>query len=192
VINGTRQGGVLGLDVPRAERLEKVRNGIQTPEGVRSLVIEGRDGTLKMRYKVNPASEKAILAAYRKGEAVPAKSQERIVTQYGNRLLKERGETVARVETAQSVMSARRQAWDQVNVPPEAIGKRWVHGGGVKDPRPHHVAMSGTIVRGRDTPFVFSNGATLQMAHDPDGDASEVILCGCSTEFFVLPDWRPE
>jgi hypothetical protein len=191
VINGTRQGGVLGLDVPRAERLEKVRNGIKTPEGVRSLVIEGRDGTLKMRYKVNPASEKAILAAYRKGEAVPAKSQERIVTQYGNRLLKERGETVARVETAQSVMSARRQAWDQVNVPPEAIGKRWVHGGGVKEQRPHHVAMSGTIVRGRDTPFIFSNGATLQMAHDPDGPASEVILCGCNTEFFVLPDWRP-
>lgn len=194
VTQGQRQGGVLGLDGPRAERLRAVSEGIKTPEGVRSLVIEHRDGTVSLRYKVNPASEKAILAAYRKGEAVPAAAQTRIVNQYGNRLLKDRAETVARTETAQAVMSSRRDAWGQLmdrrNIPPEAVLKRWIHGGSVKEPRPHHVEMSGTTVKGIDTPFVFSNGASLQMAHDPAGDASEIILCGCNTEYSIDPAWR--
>jgi hypothetical protein len=190
---GKRQGGILGLDAPRADRLQNVTDGIKTPEGVRGLVIEGRDGTLRMRYKVNPASERAILSAYRKGEAVPPAGRERIVTQYGNALLNDRATTVARVETAQSVMGARREAWGQLlskrNIPPEAVVKRWIHGGGVKEPRPHHVAMSGREVRGLDTPFIFDNGASLQFAHDPAGPASEIIGCGCNVEFSIAPEW---
>jgi hypothetical protein len=189
-----RQGGVLGLDAPRAERLQAVRDGITTPEGVRDLVIQHKDGTVSVKYKVNPASERAILAAYRKGEAVPEAARERIAAQYGNQLLRQRAETVARVETASAVMSSRRDAWGQLlqgrNIPPEAVVKRWIHGGGVKEPRPHHVAMSGTEVRGIDTPFVFSNGASLQFAHDPAGPGSETINCGCNVEFSVDPAWR--
>lgn len=196
VRNGTRQGGVLGLDGPRAERLRAVTEGIKTPEGVRSLVIQHRDGTVSLRYTTNPATERAILAAYRRGEAVPSAGQQRIAAQFSNKLLRERAETVARTETAQAVMSSRRDAWTQImdrrNIPPEAVVKRWIHGGSVKEPRPHHVEMSGQEVRGIDTPFVFSNGASLQMAHDPNGDASEIIYCGCNTEFSIDPAWRVE
>ena len=191
---GVRQGGVIGLDGPRAARLDAVTQGIKSPEGVRGLVIEGRDGTLRLKYTTNPATERAILAAYRRGEGLSAEQQARITRQFGNKLLRERAETVARTETAQAVMSSRRDAWGQVmdrrNIPPEAVVKRWLHGGGVKEPRPHHVAMSGQEVRGIDTPFVFDNGASLQYAHDPSGAASEIILCGCNTEFSVDPAWR--
>jgi hypothetical protein len=194
VQNGTRQGGVMGLDVPRAERLRIVSDAIKTAEGVRDLVIEKADGTLQVKYKVNKTTEAAILRAYRAGKAVPADKQLRLMAQYSNRLLKERAETVARFETASSVMAARRQAWAQImdrrNIPPEAVGKRWVHGGSVKEPRPHHLAMSGQTVVGIDTPFQFSNGAALQYAHDVNAPLSETILCGCSTEFFILPDWN--
>jgi hypothetical protein len=191
-----RQGGVLGLDGPREARLRAVTEAIKTPEGVQSLVIQGRDGTLRLRYTVNPRSEQTILAAYRRGEAVGAAQQRTIADQFSNKLLRERAETIARTETAQAVMSSRRDAWTQVmsrrNIPPEAVVKRWIHGGGVKEPRPHHVAMSGQEVRGIDTPFVFSNGASLQFAHDPNGAASEIINCGCNTEYSVAPDWRVE
>ena len=191
---GKRQGGVFGLDGPRAARYRVVTEGIRTAEGVRGLVIQGRDGTLRLRYTVNPATERAILAAYRRGEAVPEAGRARIEAQFGNRLLQDRAETVARTETAQAVMSSRRDGWRQVmdrrNIPPEAVVKRWIHGGGVKEPRPHHVAMSGTEVRGLDTPFVFSTGASLQMAHDPEGPGSEIINCGCNTEYSVDPAWR--
>ena len=194
VINGTRQGGVLGLDAPRAERLRIVSEGIKTAEGVRDLVIKRADGTLEVRYKVNKTAEAAILRAYRRGEAVPEAVQGRIMAQYSNRLLKARAETVGRAETAQSVMSARRDGWRQLmtkrNIPPEAIEKVWRHGGGVKEPRPHHVAASGMTVRGIDTPFPLSNGAVMQMAHDPDAPASETLGCGCNTEFRLVAGWR--
>lgn len=194
VQNGTRQGGVIGLDGPRAERLLKVSEAIKTAEGVQSLVIRRADGTLAVRYKVNKTTEAAILKAYRQGIAVPAATRQRLMAQYSNRLLKERAETVARFETASSVMSARRQAWAQLmakrNIPPEAIEKTWIHGGGVKEPRPHHVDMSGTTVRGIDTPFVFSNGASLQFAHDPSAPLSETMLCGCNVTFQLAPGWQ--
>ena len=195
VQNGVRQGGVIGLDAPRADRLLKVTEAIKTAEGVQSLVIKRADGTLAVKYKGNKTTEAAILKAYRQGVAVPAAAQRRLMAQYSNRLLKERAETVARFETAQSVMGARRQAWAQLlakrNIPPEAVGKRWVHGGGVREPRPHHVAMSGTVVTGIDTPFTFSNGAVMQYAHDPAAPLSETVLCGCNTEYFILPGWKP-
>src|SRR5690606_37826099 len=66
---GQRQGGVMGLDAPRAERLRKVSDGMRTPEGVQSLVIRHQDGNLSLRYRVNKATANRILSAYRKGEA---------------------------------------------------------------------------------------------------------------------------
>lgn len=193
VANGTRQGGVLGLDSPRAARLRAITDGIKTPEGVRDLVIRHQDGSLSVRYKVNRQTEARILRAYKRGEALSPADQAISVRQYSNALLKDRADTVARTETAQSVMAGRREAWDQVlvakNLPPEAVIKRWVHGGGVKDPRPHHVAMSGHQVRGLDAAFEFSNGARLRFACDPEGPASEVIRCTCGTDFFLDPNW---
>mgnify|MGYP005863127173 CR=1 FL=1 len=192
VKNGVRQGGVLGLDGPRAERLARVKEGIKTPEGVRGLVIEGRDGTVKMRYRVNKASENAIRAAHRRGEAVPEAQRVRIEQQYSNRLLKDRANTVAQAETSQAVMSAREEAWEQTGVPDEFILKRYIHGGSVDDPREHHIAMNGEIIRGKQTPIPFANGARHRWAHDPEADVSELVNCSCSTEFFVDPQYRPD
>lgn len=193
VINGTRQGGILGLDAPRAARLRAVTEGIKTADGIRDLVIRHKDGSLSVRYKVNKATEARILRAYRAGEALSAADQSISLRQYSNALLKDRADTISRTETAQSVMGARREAWDQVleakGLPEEAVIKRWVHGGGPKDPRPHHVAMSGKMVRGLDAPFEFSNGARLRFASDPEGEASEIIRCTCNTEFFLDPNW---
>lgn len=194
VIGGRRQGGLLGLDGPRATRLDAIIQGMKTPEGVQSLVVRHLNGSLSVRYQVNPQTAQRILSAYRRGEAVPIKAQEISTYQYRNALLKSRAETIARTETAQSVMSARHEAWTQVmsrrNLPPEAIIKTWVHGGGVKEPRLHHVAMAGTSVRGLESPFIFSNGATLRYAHDPEGDPAEILNCGCNTSFFVDPQWQ--
>lgn len=128
-MNGKREGGILSLDAPRADRLRAVTDGIKTPEGVRDLVIRHKDGSLSVRYKVNKATEARILRAYRKGEALSPADQAISVRQYSNALLKDRADTIARAETAQSVMGARREAWDQVlnakNLPPEAVLKRW-------------------------------------------------------------------
>lgn len=188
---GARQGGVLGLDAPRAQRLAAVTRGMETADGVRDLVVAGR-----VRYKVNPATEARILRAYARGEAVSPADRAISERQYGNALLKARGDTIARVETSQAVMAARREAWaqtlDKTNYPPEAVLKTWIHGGHVKHPRHHHVEMSGHTVRGLDAAFEFSNGSRLRWAHDEQGDPEDVINCGCTTEFALDPRYGLE
>lgn len=192
VVNGRRQGGVLGLDANRAHRLRAITEGIRTAEGVQDLVIRHRDGRLGMRYVTTPDIERRIIAAYKRGEAVSIDGQRIIGNRYRNALLKHRADTVAQVETAQAVMAGRREEWTQVlqklGRSPDDVIKTWQHGSGGKDPRPAHVAMNGKSVRGLDTPFEFNNGATLQYAHDPNGSASEVIRCTCDTTFRLAPN----
>lgn len=191
---GARQGGTVGLDRPRAARLLEVSRGMETQEGVRRLVIKGDDGVLRMRYKVNAATEKRILRAYGNGSAVPEKDRILSVKQYENALLKARADTIAQTETAQAVMSGRAEEWGQtlgkIGATENDVIKTFVHGGGPKDPRPHHVAMNGHSVRGLNTPFVFSNGARLQYPCDPAAPASETIKCSCGCNYAMDPQWR--
>lgn len=187
---GIREGGVLGLDGPRAERYAKVVHGMRTPDGVQSLVIQHADGNLSLRYKVNKATAQRILKAYRAGTAVP--EADRIISerQYGNALKMARAETVARTETAGAVMGARDEAWRQAvtseGIDPANVIKTWWHRrGATAHHRPDHLAMSGESVRGLDTPFIFPDGAMLKYAHDPDGGAEHVINCACDVTYRV-------
>lgn len=147
-----------------------------------------------MRYKVNAATEKRILRAYGNGSAVPEKDRILSVKQYENALLKARADTIAQTETAQAVMSGRAEEWGQtlgkIGATENDVIKTFVHGGGPKDPRPHHVAMNGHSVRGLNTPFVFSNGARLQYPCDPAAPASETIKCSCGCNYAMDPQWR--
>lgn len=191
VVSGVRRDGVLGLDANRAYRLDMVSEGMRTADGVAGLVIKRADGTLVLRYKVNKATEAAILSAYRKGEAVPESVRIRSYNQFRNALLKSRADTVAKVETARAVMSGRDEEWRQtlekLGRDPAEVIKTWQHGSGGQDPRIHHVQMNNKSVTGLDTPFVFSNGAMLQYAHDPSGAASETINCTCDSTFRLPP-----
>lgn len=190
VVAGRRQGGVLGLDAPRAERLRIVTEAMKTAEGVRSLVIEHRSGALSLRYKVNKATANRILAAYRKGEAVPEAQRAISERQYKNALLKDRADTVARTETAAAVLNAHdeafRQTMEQQGIRPDQVVKRWRHGGGpTAHHRPDHYAMDGTEVVGMDTPFVFPDGTAMLYPHDPAGGARHNINCRCQVEYRV-------
>jgi hypothetical protein len=185
---GSRAGGVLGLDAPRAARLQAVTQGMRTADGVRDLVIVRQDGKLALRYKVNAATEQRIIRAYKAGTAVPEADRLSSERQFSNALLKSRADTVASTETANAVMSARDEQWQQLaeskGLDKSAIIKTWHHRrGATKESRPDHVAMSGQSVRGLDTPFVFPDGTSMQHAHDPAGGAKHVISCGCDTTY---------
>ena len=187
VQGGVRTGGILGLDNPRAMRLQAVTNGMRSAEGVRDLVVQRLDGTLEVRYKVNKATEQRIIKAFRFGTEVPL--NERVISekQYSNALLKQRADTVAETETANAVMAARDEEWQQLAesqvLDKSAVIKTWRHRrGGAKEFRPDHLAMSGKSVRGLDTPFMIS-GVPMKYAHDPRGGAKNNIRCGCDTEF---------
>lgn len=187
---GGREGGILGLDIPRATRLNNVTLGMRTAEGVRDLVIEHADGSLSLRYKVNKATAARIVKAYRAGTAVPQAERAISERQYANALLQDRGNTVAQTETANAVLGARDTEWKQLiddgEVRAEAVIKTWRHRRGASRlHRPDHLAMSGTEVVGIDTPFVFPDGTAMQYAHDLAGGPKHIIRCGCSTEYRV-------
>lgn len=188
VTNGTRQGGALGLDNPRAYRLQQVASGMRTPEGVQSLVIESPDGRLAMRYKVNPATEKRIIAAYNAGTAVPDDARAISERQYRNVLLQARAETIAQTETGAAVMGAKDEAWQQVvqaqGLDSSAVVKTWQHSRGPGgDARITHIGMNRESVRGLNTPFVLSDGSVMQYPHDPAGGARNNIRCGCTCNY---------
>lgn len=101
------------VDTGRAYRLDMITQGMKTAEGVQDLVIRHQDGTIGLRYKVNKATEKRILAAYRAGTAVSAQGQRMGVDQFRNALLKSRADTIAQLETSHAVMAGRRDEWGQ-------------------------------------------------------------------------------
>lgn len=186
----SRQGGILGLDAPRAERYNKVSVGMRTAEGVQELVIRHHNGSLSLRYKVNQATATRILSAYRSGSAVPDKERAISEVQYKNALLKDRADTIAQTETANAVMGARNEAWTQAaefqGLSAGSVIKRWEHRrGGTKHHRPEHLAMSGKEVIGIDTPFVFPDGVMMKYAHDENGGAAHIINCGCDTIYRI-------
>lgn len=190
VVNGKREGGILGLDTPRAERYQRVVEGMRTADGVKNLVIEHADGSLSLRYKVNKATGDRILKAYRNGTAVSESDQRISERQYKNALLKARADTIARTETASAVMNARYEQWRQLaelqGLNASAVVKTWVHtAGGKGDFRPSHLAMNGKSVRGLDTPFMV-DGVAMKYPQDPAGGAANNISCRCSCTFRII------
>lgn len=188
VSGGKREGGILGLDIPRAERYRKVVEAMRTADGVASIVTKHADGTLSVNYKVNKATEARILRAYRAGTSVPMADRVISERQYFNALLKARGDTIGRTETASAVMNARFEQWRQLaelhGLDDTAVIKTWIHNAGGKgEYRPTHLAMNGKSVRGLFTPFVFGDGTRMLYSHDPNGGPENVINCRCGITF---------
>ena len=184
VTGGTRQGGILGLDNPRAARLQAVKVGMRTPEGVQALVIKGQDGKLTMRYKVNAATEKRIFSAYNAGTEVPEAARLISERQYQSALLKARADTVSQTETASAVANSTRESWTQTaearGLDAGAVQKKWVHLRGSKEGRIEHIQMNGVTVMGLNTPFILPSGQPMQNPHDPAGGAKQNINCACN------------
>lgn len=188
VIGGSREGGVLGLDGPRSQRLENVTVGMRTPEGVQGLVIRQEDGNLKVRYKVNAATASRILSAHEAGTEVPEAQRLISEKQYRNALLQDRAETIAQTETAAAVVGSRQESWEQAasakGMNKDDVTKTWWHRRGPGgESRITHIEMNQKTVIGLDTPFILSDGSVMQHAHDPAGGARNNVKCGCDCAY---------
>ena len=108
VVNGKRQGGLVGLDSRRAGWVQNYRA---------KLLAEGR----------------------------PQSQIDRMAQQYSNKLLRQRGETIARTETLKALNAGRQEALDQLienpnnDVRAEDVVRAWDSAGDGKT-RPTHVA----------------------------------------------------
>ena len=184
--NGRRSGGVVGLSRPQYEAATHMRNILRN--NPREYFIVNREtkaweGRFTKRDK---RFDSTIKKAIREGRALTEEEINRITGRYADRLLKLRGDTIARTETAQAVEAARQEAFaqwkDKSGVRDEFIIRRWDHTGDTKRARDWHYDMNGMEVRGMDTPFVTPRGARMMYPCDTSlgAGAVEVINCRCT------------
>lgn len=185
MVNGHRVGGVLGLDPHRSSHVDRMRARLLSgdPQEMRKIFgMTLRDRRLDAR----------LARAIDNGTKLSAEDIELMTSRYADRLLKRRAQDVARTETGMAVMGGRAEEWNQalgkLGKPPEAVIKTWRHGGGVKDPRPHHEALNGTSVRGLHATFDVG-GTPMEHALDAAGGANECANCTCDTTFRIDHAW---
>ena len=186
MLAGKRQGGIIGLSGPQMGYVHSMRARLES--GVKG-EMERVFGMTRRDKRFDHLIRKAIA----EGRPLSKTDIDAMIQRYTDRLLAKRAEDIARTETGIAVMSARAEEWqqavDKLGYPAEAVLKTWVHGGGVKDPRPHHVAANNMRAQGLSTAFVLSNGAVMQHALDPAGGAAECANCTCDTTFRMDHSW---
>lgn len=177
---GRRVGGVIGLSPDLQLHADNMRARLLSGDPTEI----GKVFNMTLRDKGYDERLTSAMAGRNLTEA----EVDKMVARYHDRLLKYRGERVARTETGRAVMQGRKDSWDQAagkfGGGPDSVIKTWVHGGGVKDPRPDHQAMNGVSVTGLNTPFKVG-GVDMQHAHDPNGGSKHNAFCSCDTTFRI-------
>lgn len=194
-----RTGGIIGLSDPQAGYVESMRARLASGDPLEMRKVLGRfnegrwvKGTgMTLRDRRFDAE---IKRAIRDGRPVPQAKIAEMTARYADRLLAQRGLTVAQLETAQSVIGARQESYQQAiekeGLPPEAVTKGWRHQGAFdEDARTQHVAMNGKEVVGLYTPFVLPDGTMMQHPHDPAGGVKHNISCQCDAWYSINWLW---
>lgn len=188
---GRREGGVIGLSRPQYEAATHMRDILRA--NPRDYFIKDRvTGEFKGRFtKRDKRFDGTIKKAIREGRALTDAEIDKITGRYADRLLKLRGDTIARTETAQAVEAARQEAFEQwkdkSGIGDQFITRRWDHAGGGKSSRDWHIEMDGMTVQGLDTPFITPRGARLMYPCDTSlgAGAAEVVNCRCMQTILI-------
>ncbi|PWJ88360.1 phage Mu protein F like protein [Mesorhizobium loti] len=173
---GQREGGIVGLTSGQYQAVAGARDQLASsdPAALRAyLARQARD----QRF------DKAVIKAISDKAPIEAEVVERAVTQYENRLLALRGETIGRTEATQATGAAQREAFAQViakaGIDASTVTKVWRC---TRDERTRdaHRAMDGQVV-GFTQPFKSPDGALLMFPGDTSlgAPAKDVIGCRC-------------
>jgi hypothetical protein len=166
---GRREGGLLGLTANQAAAVLKARTQLLT-----------FDLAYFKRGLRNRSFDRMIQSAFRDEKRLTEAQLSRILGSYSNRLLKLRGDTIARTESIASLHAGQREAFSQAigrgAFGPQHVVRIWRATGDVRT-RDAHVAINGEVV-GWDQRF--SNG--LLFPAEPGGPPEEVINCRCWLE----------
>lgn len=183
---GQREGGLIGLSGPQRAYVASAQAELASsdPALLRNyLTRKQRD----RRY------DKAVLRAIETGKAVPAETARTAVTRYSARLVRLRGEIIARTEGLPAIRAAKHEAYQQLaddgRVDVMDIVRGWSTTTDGRQ-RETHGAMNGQEVRGLDAPFTSPNGAQFMFPGDTSrgAPAKEIVACRCD-EFIAIRKW---
>jgi len=183
---GQREGGLIGLSGPYREYVASARAELASadPALLRNYL------TRKQRER---RYDKAVLRAIETGKPVPADTALTAATRYSARLVRLRGEVIARTEGLPAIRAAKREAYQQLVDDGRVDMMDIVHGWSTTDDgrqRDTHDAMNGQEVRGLDTPFSSPSGAQFMSPGDTSlgAPAKEIVACRCD-DYIVIRRW---
>ena len=170
---GRREGGFLGLNSQQTDWVINARSDLAN--------LDERYFTRKMRDK---RYDRLVRKAIDEGKPLAQADVDRIIWRYKDRLLKYRGDTIARTEAHKATSAGTYEGMRQAQEAGATITVRWIHGHS-KEPRQGHLAAAQAPSRPLGMPFQLENGSALY-PHDPALPASEVVGCRCSAYYRVV------
>jgi hypothetical protein len=171
---GRRSGGLLGLTDQQSQFVRNARRELMSgdPDQLKNYL------TRKLR---NRSYDKFVRAALRDGKPIDPKWITAMTQSYSNRLLKLRGDTIARTEAMQAFSQAQfNQLQDLISqglLRPTDVKMVWRTAGDARV-RDSHGTMNGQV-RNFGEDFVSGDGNRLRYPRDPLAPASETINCRC-------------
>lgn len=181
---GRRTGGVLGLNSHLHGHLVSAQSeiGLSSPASLRNyLSRQLRD----RRY------DRVVRQAIKSGRPISKDVQDSILRGYSNRLLKYRGDVIARTHTMSALNNGRKDAFIQAmtlgEIDERYVTRVWRSSGDDGHTRETHLQMDGQVVEGMRAPFVSPSGARMMHPTDTNLGAplEEVIQCRCYEEIKI-------
>jgi len=175
MVNGTRQGGLVGLTSGQAGYVQNMRGELDNPVGM---------GNYFSRTRRDKRFDGIVRRAIADGKPVAQADIDRMAGRYSDRLLALRGETIARTETLKALNAGRQEALDQLienpnnDVQAQDVVRAWDSTGDART-RETHAAADGQVVA-QGEPFTVG-GASLMYPGDTSmgAPAEETINCRC-------------
>lgn len=170
---GRREGGFLGLNSQQTDWVINARADLAN--------LDERYFTRTMRDR---RYDNLVRKAIDDGKPLAQADIDKITGRYKDRLLKYRGDTIARTEAHKATSAGTYEGMRQAQEQGLNITIRWIHGFS-KEPRLGHLSAAQAPSRPLGQPFQLENGTALY-PHDPALPASEVVGCKCSAYFRVV------
>lgn len=176
-----RTGGIVGLNQQQKTYLSNARKDLETLDS-RYLTRELRD------KRFDGIVQKAIDS----GTPLPADQIDKLLTRYSDKMLLNRGETIARTEAIASLNQAQLESVKQMvetgSIDNQDVKREWDSTGRDGRTRDSHLAMDRQRV-GPDEPFTTPDGEKLMFPGDTSLGASgdETINCRCRQKLVI--DW---
>ena len=176
---GRRDGGIIGLTSGQAKAVAKARAELESGDlnyFTRKLRDKRLDGLVKR--------------AFAAGKPVAKSDIDRITGKYSDRLLKLRGETIARTEGINAYRAANYEAYRQLiesgAIREDQLTREWSSTLD-KRTRDQHVAMEGVKVQGLTRPFLMPDGSMMKHPGDASlgAGADQIIACRCAVKYRI-------
>lgn len=180
VEGNSRKGGLIGLTSKQAGWVRGARRQ-----------LEDMDRGYFERTLRDRRFDRMVSKAIREGKPIPKSDIDRIVGRYSDRMLKARGDIIARTETLKALNAGRHESIQQLvetgQVPASAVTAEWrsTPSGRTRD---SHAAMHGQKIKLGGL-FQSPSGALLEFPGDTSHGAGPEEVCNCRCFVRINVDW---